>query len=218
MKFIKKKNLQADEELLYVPQLHWVYTIRHIILFLPFFLVLLILWNMAGSASSLAWLSEFGSTFFIRSVVRNVFLVALLVVLLVFVCRIFLYLSTEYGVTNKRLIAKKGVFRIVVAEIPFDRIESLYCVQGILGKISRYATIYISGIGGTKPSFYMVHRPYALRRKIVEIIEKNKAITVMYDDPLKIESLEEPKKEPKTEPIYRYGTFVRVMSDNKGLN
>jgi uncharacterized membrane protein YdbT with pleckstrin-like domain len=216
MRFIKKKNLQAEEELLYSPQLHWVYTIRHMILFLPFFLILLILWSMAESAGSLAWMQEFGGTLFVRYIIRNVFLAALFVVLLIFVCRIFLYLSTEYGVTNRRLIAKKGVVRIVVAEIPFDRIESIYCIQGILGRIFHYATIHISGIGGTMPSFYMVHRPYAIRRKIVEIIEKNKAITVMYDDPLKIKSVEKPKKAPKEEPMYRYGTFVRVMPDNPG--
>jgi membrane protein YdbS with pleckstrin-like domain len=133
----------------------------------------------------------------------------------IFVCRIFLYLSAEYGVTNKRLIIKKGILRVVVAEIPTDRIESIYCVQGLFGRIFRYGTICVSGIGGKMPVFSMVCRPYALRRKIVDIIEKNKAITVVYGEMSKVRPQARPKPEPKVkpEPISRYGTFVRVLPD-----
>jgi len=204
MKFIKKKNLQEGEELLYVPHLHWFYTVKDMVLSLPFFLLLLILWRMAGSFSSFD-IAEM----YLKMVIRNAFFAAVLVVLLVFAWRILLYLSCEYGVTNKRLIMKKGIFRLVTAEIPTDRIESIYCVQGIFGRLFRYGNLCISGVGGMKPLFYMVHRPYALRRKIVDIIEKNKAITVVHGNLPKPPP--EAKKEPVEEPICRYGTFVRVL-------
>jgi uncharacterized membrane protein YdbT with pleckstrin-like domain len=126
----------------------------------------------------------------------------------VLVCRVFLYLFVEYGVTNKRLLMKRGIFRVVTAEIPVDRIESIYCIQGLLGKIFNYGTICISGIGGRMPVFYMVIKPYALRRKIVAIIEKNKAITVTHDDPPKPPDVKPPVVE---EPI-EYGTYVRISS------
>jgi uncharacterized membrane protein YdbT with pleckstrin-like domain len=112
---------------------------------------------------------------------------------------------------------KKGIIWVKSTEIPTDRIESIYCVQGILGRLFNYGTICISGIGGTKPVFHMVSKPYGLRRRIVEIIEKNKAITVVHGDlPVEEKPVEaKPKQEVEKEPLYRYGTFVRVLSNNQ---
>jgi len=206
MKFLKKRNLQENEELLYVPGLHWFYTIKYMILSLPLFVILLILWSYAEDYAASGWFPGVETVEDFQYILRYAFLAAVLFVLLVFICRIFMYICVEYGVTNKRLLIKKGVIRIVAAEIPIDRIESICCTQGLLGMILNYGTLRISGIGGSMPAFRMVSRPYALRRKIVRIIEKNKAITVIHGD------LKPPAPEPvKEEPIYRYGTFVKVL-------
>ena len=207
MRFIRKRNLQEGEELLYAPSLHWMYPIRHIVLSLPFFLVLFFLWEFAAAYADLVG-EMFGAAIVMlaQTIIRNVFLAVFFVVALVFVWRIFLFLSTEYGVTNKRLIIKRGIVRLVVSEIPTDRIESMHCVQGLLGRLFRYGTICICGVGGRMPMFRMVCRPYMLRRKIVDIIEKNKTVTVVHG--------EIPRPQPAPEPeslIYRYGTFVRVL-------
>lgn len=207
MTFIRKKNFQEGEELLYTPNLHWMFTVRHMVLSLLFFVVLLILWLVAGAAGGL-WGIE---SALVKIIIRNVFLATTVVVLLVFAWRIFQFLCIEYGVTNKRLIIKKGILRVVVAEIMTDRIESIYCVQGLLGRMFRYGTICVSGVGGMMPMFYMVSRPYALRRKIVDVIEKNKAITVVHGDLPRAKPIVKPKPPVKEEPIYRYGTFVRVL-------
>jgi len=214
MRFIKKKNLGEGEEILYTPLLHWFYTVKHMVLSLPFFLILLVLWFAEDSLTVAYGQMGYSMWFPVKLLVRQVFLAGILVLLLIFICRIFLYLSTEYGVTNKRLILKKGIFRLTVAEIPTDRIESIYCFQGILGRLFHYGTVYISGVGGRMPVFYMVARPYALRRRIVNIVEKNKTITVVHGDPSKVKL--PPKLEPieEPEPLYRYGTFVRVLPEN----
>jgi uncharacterized membrane protein YdbT with pleckstrin-like domain len=216
MKFIKKKNFVAGEELLYVPRLHWLFTVKPLILSLPFFAVLIILWIMYNSGDYDSVLIGLGLDMVnFNLLIRNIFLAALLVVLLIFVCRIFIYINTEYGLTNRRLILKKGVIRISVTEIPTDRIESIYCVQGLFGRIFRYGTLYISGIGGKMPVFYMVARPFALRKKLVSIIEKNKTVTVVHGELPREKPVAKPKPEIEQEPIYRYGTFVRVLPDSE---
>jgi len=206
MTFIKKKNLLEGEELLYVPQPHWMYTLKPIVQSLPFIIVLFILGSAANSFFISLDLPV--DTDIFMGIFQYVFFFILAVVLLVLGWRILLYINTEFGVTNKRLIMKKGVFRIFVAEIPFDRIESIYCIKGILGRIFHYGTICISGVGGMMPVFYMVHRPFALRRKIVSIIEKNKLITVVKGDLPK--PIIKPVVEAEEEPAYRYGTFVKM--------
>lgn len=213
MRFIKKKNLMEGEELLYVPQLSWFFTVKNLVLSLPFFLILFIAWILAGSCDCLSdWLiAGLDLTLAIRLLIRYVFIVGLVIVLLNFVYRILLYLNIEYGVTNKRLIIKKGIICVKTVEIPFDRIESIHCNQGIMGRICRYGTICVAGIGGQIPVFYMISRPYAFRRKIVDIIEKNKAITVVHGDMTQVKPGPERKPAAKPEPISRYGTFVRIL-------
>ena len=209
MKFIKNKNLQEGEELLYVPQIHWFYTVKHMVFSLPFFLALLIFWYTADSFTSFAGIEYL----MVRFAIKHIFLVATLFILLVFVWRIFLYLSTEYGVTNQRLMMKRGIIRLLAIEIPIDRIESIHCRQGLFGRLFHYGTVCVSGIGGKTLVFYMVHRPYAFRRKIAEIIQKNKSITVVHGDLPKPAARPEPVQEK--EPIYRYGTFIRVLPEKQ---
>ena len=127
----------------------------------------------------------------------------------------FVTVQTSEDALYACIIMKKGVIRLLVAEIPTDRIESIYCYQGLLGRLFRYGTLSISGVGGMMPVFKMVHRPYALRRKIVDIIEKNKAITVVHGEMPKAKPVVKPEPVEQEEPIHRYGTFVRVLSDNK---
>ena len=207
MKFIKKRNLQEAEELLYVPRLHWFFTVKHMGLFLLVFIILLVFWCCAETAyyGSSWWTCGAASVEELRYYIRNAFLASVILAMVVFVWRVFQYLCTEFGVTNKRLILKHGVLRTVVAEIPIDRIESICCIKGLLGILFNYGTIRVSGIGGTTRVFRMIGRPYAVRRKIVNIIEKNKAITVVHGELPKV------KQVVKEEPIYRYGTFVRVL-------
>jgi uncharacterized membrane protein YdbT with pleckstrin-like domain len=210
MKFIKKKNFHDGEELLFIPRLHWFFTIKHMLLSLPFFLLLIIFRNYVETYANMSkwfWMAQ--DALALKLVLRHIFLVAILVVLLDFVWRIFQYLCIEYGVTNKRVIMKTGVLNIVVAEIPTDRIESIYCVQSILGRIFRYGDIYISGIGGRMPRFIMICRPFALRRKITEIIEKNKVITVVHGERKMAKQISIPEESVPAE--IEYGTFVTVL-------
>ncbi|MDR0289461.1 MAG: PH domain-containing protein [Treponema sp.] len=212
MRFIKKKNLGVGEDLLYVPRLHWVYVVKHLFVSLPFFLILFIFWRMADTSIYYSTVAGYEIAMTYKLLFRYIFFLCVLAVLVVFVCRIFLYISTEYGVTNKRLMFKRGIIRLLTAEIPTDRIEAIYCTQGLLGRIFHYGTLCVCGIGGVKTVFYMVAKPYALRRKIVEIIEKNKAITIVHGD-IPREEVPEPTVEVEKEPLYRYGTFVRVLPD-----
>jgi len=207
MKYLKKRNLQENEELLYMPSLHWFYIVKYMILSLPVFVVLLVLWSYAEDYADSGWFPGIETAEDFQYVLKYVFLIAVLLVLVVFICRILMYICVEYGVTNKRLIMKRGVLCRVATEIPIDKIESITCIQGLLGMIFNYGTLRVSGIGGSMPAFRMVGKPYALRRKIARIIEKNKAITVVHGDISRLK----PPEPPKEEPVYRYGTFVKII-------
>jgi hypothetical protein len=87
--------------------------------------------------------------------------------------------------------------------MPISKIESVFSSQGSGGKLFRYGTVYISGIGGMRPRYSKIHKPYVTRRIINTIMEKNKRITIVQGLPDK----RLPEKKPAP-PEISYGTFV----------
>jgi len=168
VKFIRKKNLLDTEDLLFIPSLHWMYTLRHTVRFMFFILGLLVL------AAVDSYFHVWNVIFLVNDYFDSMILAAILVELFILAWDIFSFITTEYGITSRRLLIKKGIIRVWTAEISADRIESIYCYQGILGRIFRFGTISISGVGGKMPVFFMVSRPFLVRNKIVQVIEKNK--------------------------------------------
>jgi hypothetical protein len=90
-------------------------------------------------------------------------------------------------------------------DLPIDKIESVVCVQSLLGSLFSYGTVRVSGIGGMKPRYSTIRKPHKVRRIIYDIIEKNKKITIVRED------LPKPvlvKEGQKRKPEIQYGLFV----------
>lgn len=79
--------------------------------------------------------------------------------------------TTEFGVTNRRVIAKTGFLRRHTLEILLPKIESVAVRQNILGRLLNFGTVTVTGTGGTRESFRAIVEPIAVRRKINQIIE-----------------------------------------------
>ncbi len=71
--------------------------------------------------------------------------------------------TSEFAVTDKRIIIKTGFIRRKSLEIFLRQVEGLYVDQGILGRILRYGTLSIIGTGGTKEPFPYIDDPMGFR-------------------------------------------------------
>jgi uncharacterized membrane protein YdbT with pleckstrin-like domain len=91
-------------------------------------------------------------------------------VLLVLQALIIMF-ATEFGVTNRRVIAKTGFIRRHTLEMLLSKIESVAVRQNILGRLLNFGTVTVTGTGGTKESFRAIVEPIAVRKKINQIIE-----------------------------------------------
>jgi uncharacterized membrane protein YdbT with pleckstrin-like domain len=81
------------------------------------------------------------------------------------------YISTEFAVTNMRVIAKTGLLRQTTLELMLDKVESIGVDQGMLGRMFDYGTIVVSGSGGTKEGFPNIAAPMVLRKKINVVLQ-----------------------------------------------
>jgi uncharacterized membrane protein YdbT with pleckstrin-like domain len=81
------------------------------------------------------------------------------------------FLTTEFAITNKRVIAKTGFIRRNSLDLRLTKIESVEVNQTILGRLFSYGTITLTGTGGTHQSFRGIVDPIFTKRKINQIVE-----------------------------------------------
>ena len=79
------------------------------------------------------------------------------------------YKTSEFTVTDRRLIVKIGFIRRKTHEIFISKLESVGVDQGILDRVFGAGTIVTNGTGGSKQKFSSVARPLQLRSAIQEI-------------------------------------------------
>lgn len=97
-----------------------------------------------------------------------VLIIALFQSFLVFIS----YISSEYVVTNKRVLMKVGLIQRHSLEIFVSKIESIYIDQSITGRIFNFGTIVICGIGSSKDVFNYIPDPLRFRQLIQGQTEK----------------------------------------------
>lgn len=75
-------------------------------------------------------------------------------------------ISSEFAVTNKRVLVKVGLVRRHSLELLLPKVEGIGVDQGIVGRILGYGTITVSGTGGTREAFRMIAKPLEFRRQV----------------------------------------------------
>jgi uncharacterized membrane protein YdbT with pleckstrin-like domain len=144
-----EQNLMPGEAVTYRARLHWVIYTRPVLL------------------------AVFGLILVLSSL-RNLDLLALTalgVLLLVLAGLIGLFRwiaarTSEFAVTNKRVIVKVGLIRRHTLELLLSKVESIGVDQGILGRIVGYGNIVVIGTGGTKEPFKYIAAPLEFRKHV----------------------------------------------------
>ncbi len=144
-----EENLIPGENILYLCRLHWVVIFTWPIVWLIIGIILFLKgghWALAG-----------GSIFIVMAVLKAIE-------------SFITYSTSEFGVTNYRVIAKVGFIRRKSLEVLLTKIESIRVDQTILGRILGYGSITISGTGGTHDLFPYITNSFKFRLKIQEQI------------------------------------------------
>jgi uncharacterized membrane protein YdbT with pleckstrin-like domain len=80
------------------------------------------------------------------------------------------YNTSEFAVTNRRIIAKFGALGRSSLELQLNRIEGIDVHQSLFGRIFDYGTIGIRGVGGTDEAFPEIAAPLQLRNHVQELL------------------------------------------------
>jgi uncharacterized membrane protein YdbT with pleckstrin-like domain len=136
-----EKNLLANEQVTYRAKLHWIIYALPAIVWLIAILVAL-----GGGGIASAVVGAIGLILWLPPWIKSI--------------------SSEFAITNKRVLIKVGLVRRHSLELLLQKIEGIGVDQSIIGRILGFGTITVSGVGGTKEAFRMISNPLEFRRQV----------------------------------------------------
>ena len=95
--------------------------------------------------------------------------VSLKAIFTLFIAPLIMRMTSEFAITNKRVIIKVGLIRRTTLEMNLQKIETVNVNQSIMGRIFGFGTISIVGTGGTRETFPQISRPLEFRKKFQEL-------------------------------------------------
>jgi len=100
----------------------------------------------------------------LAAIITGVILIVL--ALVVALPRFIRYVTSEFAVTNKRVIVKVGLIHRHTLELVLAKIETVGVDQSVPGRMFNYGTIIVTGTGGTQEPFKDIADPIAFRKQV----------------------------------------------------
>src|SRR5664279_658139 len=144
-------NLLEGERVAYRTRLHWLLFIGPVVFTVV--ALLPVAWFLDNGAwSRFTWVP---------------LVLGLLVLLATFIKR----QSSDFAVTNKRVMMKVGVFSTRSVELLLSKIEAIAVNQSFIGRIFGYGDIVVTGSGGTREAFSHIQGPLEFRRAVQSVTD-----------------------------------------------
>ena len=143
MSFIEK-NLSTNEKVIKIAKLHWWIYVKSILVLA---LALLLLKDSPGVGAFLL-------------------ICALIGLIVTFLGR----RTSEFGITNKRVIFKTGLFSTKMVELQLNKAEGMQISQGFLGRIFNFGSIRITS-GSVIENFSPIANPFGFKKQVNDAVE-----------------------------------------------
>ena len=142
-------NLMPGEDVTYRAHLHWAIYVRAALI------------GLLGLALVIAgfWRPDFHVLGYLGAAV-------LVVAAIVWLVQWVKARTSEFAVTNKRVIIKVGLIRRDTLELLLSKVESIGVDQTITGRIVGCGSIVVVGTGGTREVFNNIAHPLEFRKHV----------------------------------------------------
>jgi uncharacterized membrane protein YdbT with pleckstrin-like domain len=148
-----EKNLLPSEKIIIKAQVHWAIFIAPVIVIGMILLLAILFLAEYASSKYISNIFCFTAVFFLIGLVPTA-------------SSAITYFTTEFALTDQRIIAKTGLLRQRSLELMLTKVESIGVDQPLVGRLLNYGTIVVIGTGGTKEPFSNIADPMSLRQRI----------------------------------------------------
>jgi uncharacterized membrane protein YdbT with pleckstrin-like domain len=76
------------------------------------------------------------------------------------------YITSDFVVTNRRLIMKEGFFVRHMAETRLTAVSHVSVQQNLMGQLFNYGTVFINNFGGSSDQFTQISSPVAFQKNV----------------------------------------------------
>jgi membrane protein YdbS with pleckstrin-like domain len=146
------KTLLPGEHVVYEGRLHWFLFLRPVIWLSIGILVALISGSNRDEPNAMAHAIAF-------------FALCLCIAILSAVSRVLTYLTSEFTVTNKRVVLKQGFIRRNTIELMLNKVDALGVDQGLIGRAFNFGTVRVA-VATEKQRFKFLADPLEFRRQV----------------------------------------------------
>ncbi len=147
-------HLTDGEQIVFLTKRHWITSVPWPTLY------------FIGGALSL-WLAIEAEWPWFKYIAYGLFAVGLILL----ISNLIVNAATEFGVTTKRVVIKRGLIWRRTQEVILQKVESIAVDQSIPGRILGYGTIVITGSGGSAEPHRHMAQPLQFRRAVQERVE-----------------------------------------------
>jgi len=145
------KNLLQGEIIAFTTKLHWkLFTI-------PVLIVSVVLLPLAYLA--------------LQSNTKPLVMLPLMLIAIALFPAYLQRVSSEFAVTNKRVIMKVGVLTTRSYELLLSKVEGIAVNQPLFGKLFGYGSIVVTGSGGTQEPFADIQGPLEFRHAVQSVTD-----------------------------------------------
>lgn len=159
-------SLMQDETVIFETRLHkvllWISILSLVIGII--FIIIFLNWDNLGS---------YGMPDSVMAYKKNQLhsLIAAVFLMILGVHRYILYKTSEFALTNKRIIAKFGFIKQVSVDLNIDKVQGIVVDQALGGRIFNYGTVKIVGVG-VNERIPFIPEPLKFRKLVQEYINK----------------------------------------------
>ncbi len=85
---------------------------------------------------------------------------------------LLIYVTSEFAVTNKRVMMKEGFFFRHSNEIRLATVAKVSITQSLLAQVLNYGTVTLNPFGGAVDSFSEIASPFVFQKQVQEQLDK----------------------------------------------
>lgn len=180
MEYIRQ-SLSEEEKLIHIAEFHWMYNVRAVFNVVFGFALSIALVVFAIKFQPIMFgelpegLSSFEKVKALHPTIKILAFFVLVLSILKFAQMMIVKATTEIGVTDNRLVYKRGLVARAVGEINIDRIEGVNVLQGVLGRIFGYGRVMVRGMGVGEVVLPPIAQPIRFKKAIEKARQLSKA-------------------------------------------
>lgn len=162
-----ESNLLPDENILIQTYGHWVAFVSPVAAVITMLAVWWILPNLLGADDLPSFLNipeyeRFGLVSF--KALGVIAIISILWLAFAWVA----YIASEFAITDRRVLVKRGIVLRHTAELFLERVESVHLNQTIAGRLLGYGTVEVVGTGETREVLSQLPGPQRFRYALQE--------------------------------------------------